>query len=211
MRTIHSRIKYLRESAGLTQNELAEKLGLTDVAISRWELGITSPRSKTLINMANLFGVTVDWIKRGVSNKGKFQVIDIPFYTDINAAAGHGCFSNEADEHTDIIPLPKSYLGSTSSFNNVVCISVHGNSMEPVIRDNGIIAIDLGNKIIKDGNIYVICHNEMLRIKILYKRPLGLKIVSYNPDYEDEFYEYNFLSESDFAIIGQVVWYSSAI
>ena len=49
-----------RKNAGLTQMQVAKALGLTDAAVTQWEKGRTKPRIKHLIQLAELYGVTVD-------------------------------------------------------------------------------------------------------------------------------------------------------
>lgn len=55
----------LRRGAGMTQQELAEKLGVTNRTISKWETGETFPETAQLIPLANIFHVTVDELLRG--------------------------------------------------------------------------------------------------------------------------------------------------
>jgi transcriptional regulator with XRE-family HTH domain len=56
------RIKELREQAGWSQKVRGEKLGVAQNAVSNWERGTRSPDSKTLGKIADLFGVTVDYL-----------------------------------------------------------------------------------------------------------------------------------------------------
>lgn len=49
-----------REKVGLTQKEVAEKLGVDQSAVSFWETGKTHPRASLLIRLASLYGCTVD-------------------------------------------------------------------------------------------------------------------------------------------------------
>ena len=55
-------IFYLRTQNQLTQLELAQKLNYSDKAISKWERGDSVPDAFVLKKMAELFGVTVDYI-----------------------------------------------------------------------------------------------------------------------------------------------------
>ena len=57
---ISDKIKELRENAGMTQKELADKLLVTPQAISRWEKGETEPSVSTLDSIAKIFNVTLD-------------------------------------------------------------------------------------------------------------------------------------------------------
>lgn len=55
-------ISAMRNSAGLTQAQFAEKLNYTDKAISKWERGESVPDIAVLWKIADMFGVTVDWL-----------------------------------------------------------------------------------------------------------------------------------------------------
>ena len=50
----------LRKNAGLSQSALAEQLGVTNKAISKWETGKAKPTTNTLRKLATLFGLSVD-------------------------------------------------------------------------------------------------------------------------------------------------------
>lgn len=53
-------ITYLREQHGLTQEELANKLGISRSALSHYEKNRREPEFKTLIDIADLFNVSID-------------------------------------------------------------------------------------------------------------------------------------------------------
>ena len=52
----------LRQSAGITQTQLAEKINYSDKAVSKWERGESLPDIAVLKTIADLFGVTLDWL-----------------------------------------------------------------------------------------------------------------------------------------------------
>jgi transcriptional regulator with XRE-family HTH domain len=52
----------LRKEKGLTQAELAEKLGYSDKAISRWERGDTLPDISMLYEICNYYNITLDML-----------------------------------------------------------------------------------------------------------------------------------------------------
>ena len=52
----------LRRAADITQAQLAEKLNYSDKAVSKWERGEAIPSVTTLKEIADLFGVTVDYL-----------------------------------------------------------------------------------------------------------------------------------------------------
>jgi DNA-binding XRE family transcriptional regulator len=53
------KIRAHRDELGLTQAELADKLGLTYSSVSQWESGRATPRTPILRQLADLFGTTV--------------------------------------------------------------------------------------------------------------------------------------------------------
>ncbi len=56
------KLHQLRKKAGMSQEDLAEKLDVSRQAISRWELGSAMPDTSNLIRIADLFGVSVDYL-----------------------------------------------------------------------------------------------------------------------------------------------------
>ena len=59
---VADKIKLLRENAGLSQKALADKLGITRAGVNAWELGISVPSTKYIIELANLFKVSTDYL-----------------------------------------------------------------------------------------------------------------------------------------------------
>ncbi len=55
-------ITALRQSAGMTQLELAQKLNYSDKAVSKWERGESVPDISVLYEISRIFGVTVDYL-----------------------------------------------------------------------------------------------------------------------------------------------------
>lgn len=55
----------LRKEKGMTQAELAAKLGVTNKAVSKWETGEAMPETSLLLPISEIFGVTVDELLNG--------------------------------------------------------------------------------------------------------------------------------------------------
>ncbi|MBQ4381906.1 MAG: helix-turn-helix transcriptional regulator [Oscillospiraceae bacterium] len=58
-------IQFLRKSAGLTQKELAEKLGVSFQAVSKWENGDALPDTGLILDLCDLLGTTADKLLSG--------------------------------------------------------------------------------------------------------------------------------------------------
>lgn len=110
-KTIGNNIAELRKKVGLTQAGLAEKLNVSDKAVSKWENGQGYPDVTVFPKLASLFGVTIDSLmlgeKKGIAIAGNIIadiVKSIDCYpeigmltniSDISYAVG-GCVSNTA-------------------------------------------------------------------------------------------------------------------
>jgi len=70
---VGEKIKELRVIKGITQAELAEKVGVTTSAVSSYEVSARQPSYDILIKTAKLFNVTADYLL-GLSGK---DVIDV--------------------------------------------------------------------------------------------------------------------------------------
>ena len=56
------RMRRARDARGLTQKELAEKIGRGQITVSSWERDETSPTIKDLKLIAELLGVRLSWL-----------------------------------------------------------------------------------------------------------------------------------------------------
>ena len=62
--TFGEKLQALRQKAGMSQDALAEKLNVSRQAVSRWERDETMPETDKVIALADLFGVTTDYLLR---------------------------------------------------------------------------------------------------------------------------------------------------
>ena len=62
-------IRQLREQAKLTQAQLAEKLCVSDKAVSKWETGAADPSTANLLALAKLYGVSPEELLRSAQSE----------------------------------------------------------------------------------------------------------------------------------------------
>jgi phage repressor protein C with HTH and peptisase S24 domain len=77
--------------------------------------------------------------------------------------------------------------------------------MEPALNNGATVGIDTSKKNIVDGKMYAVDHGGMLRVKMLYRLPGGVKLRSFNmEEHPDEVVAF-----SEIRIIGRVFWSSN--
>ena len=75
METIGDRIKKKRKEAKMTQLELANKLSVTDRAVSKWEQNEGNPDISILPKIAEIFNVTLDYLMTGSEPKKEIIIM----------------------------------------------------------------------------------------------------------------------------------------
>lgn len=81
---IADRIQFLRKQKGYSQEELADKMGVSRQAVSKWESEQSVPDLEKIIVMSELFEVTTDYLLKGiepasVTNKKTVKTLYIAF------------------------------------------------------------------------------------------------------------------------------------
>ncbi|HFI0635980.1 TPA: helix-turn-helix domain-containing protein, partial [Streptococcus suis] len=65
MNQLAQQIRVLRTAKNLSQDELAEKLYISRQAVSKWENGEATPDIDKLVQLAEIFGVSLDYLVLG--------------------------------------------------------------------------------------------------------------------------------------------------
>lgn len=62
MKIFGKRLREVRKSKKITQQELADRLGIKRNTYSDWENGKTEPTFEILVKLADLFDISLDWL-----------------------------------------------------------------------------------------------------------------------------------------------------
>lgn len=76
-KSIGEMISSLRKGKGMTQNELAEKMNVTDKAVSKWERNLSCPDINSIPKLAEILGTTVEELLNAQSKKENNKVDEI--------------------------------------------------------------------------------------------------------------------------------------
>ena len=96
---VKDNIKKARLDVGLTQIEVAEKLGVAQAQYARWENGGRNPKDETVKKLAEIFGVTFDKLQG--RNDGLDDIVDLLRKVELTD-----------EQKLEIYFLIKKYLGS---------------------------------------------------------------------------------------------------
>ena len=183
-------IKELRKISGYTQSKLAQTLNTTQANLSGWETGKWEPDSKMLAKMADIFGVTVDYLLGRDDNPSptltNAYVPDaiVPFPVIGTIKAGYDGAVEEMSTG-ELISIPIEMLGGRPASDYFV-LQVRGNSMYPKILDGDRVLV-LRTDSVDSGTTAVIIYNgdEATIKKVIYNPGENwVDLVPNNPDYE---------------------------
>lgn len=133
-KSIGNTIARLRKKSGMTQLALANRLDVSDKAVSKWESGQGYPDISVFPRLASLFGVSIDYLmlgeKKGIVIAGNIiadivksidlypQVGMLAYVSDITLAVG-GCAPNTAINLVKIDrSIPVSVIGKVGTDDN---------------------------------------------------------------------------------------------
>ena len=161
MSKIGDKIKKLRKEAGLTQEELAKKVGIQRGSIAGYEVGKTKPSHKNLEKIANIFNVSYEYLLRnddnGIPNKEKknCRLVSLLGNEEEIEPRIYNITKNQ-------IPLPL-YMDT----DKVYAIKIKSSAMQPYIQKEDICFCIYNNEQLQENTII---HYE-------YKRTRGIGVV----------------------------------
>ncbi|MFP1891093.1 LexA family protein [Lonsdalea quercina] len=124
------RVSVARNSLGLTQTDLAKRVGIVSRQIAAYEGGEARPRDKALQNLAAALGTTTEWLATGKGSgpdvsgvKRTVTLREIPVLSHVQACFGTLDELLKTSSVRDFIPAP---LGANE---NCFAIQVEGDSM----------------------------------------------------------------------------------
>ena len=134
----------------------------------------------------------------------------VPFLKEVELSAGRGRTAVEQASGRKLRFGKLTLRRQGVQPSDAVCVTVSGNSMEPVLPDGSTVGVDQGRTAVVDGKMYAINHGGQLRVKTLYRLPGGgVRLRSYNRDeHPDEEYSAEELVSKQILVIGRVFWYS---
>ncbi|HHX1040522.1 TPA: LexA family transcriptional regulator [Pseudomonas aeruginosa] len=234
--TIQHILAALLAEHGISPTELSRRTGVGQSTISRILNGkIATPKDEQVYPIAEYFGLSTDQLRGRVSigaasipavvrepeatMDGPIEVWDdstplpsdevlVPFLKEVELAAGSGKMSVEVNSGRSLRFGKYSLKKQGVDPANARCVTITGNSMEPVLRNGATVGVDVGNTRIVDGDLYAINHGGLLRVKQTYRLPGGgIRLRSFNRDeHPDEEYSQDEIVAQEIEIIGRVFW-----
>ncbi|MBR6729672.1 MAG: helix-turn-helix domain-containing protein [Clostridia bacterium] len=199
MQNFAFRLKKLRKSKGLNQEELAQLLGVRKTTISNYETGYSSPTNATLRQMAECLGVSISELlgespSMRESSSPLSSMRHIPLY---EVYPGTGLTAVQPDSY---FTLPAVSLEE----GNYIALKISDERMSRAHLSSGSFAFIRRQPYVYDGDIAAAICNEELVLGRFYRSAEGFMLVpeSYNSAYHPLFFS---KENESVTIIGKVI------
>ena len=122
---LYEKLYELRRASGMSQEELAEKLGVSRQAVSKWESGATQPELQKLIELSRLYSVSVDELlslEHAKAPQDTVPAAEVPVQGGFeSASAGKPSFRDFCVQHKKIASCAAIALAA------LIAVGVHYN------------------------------------------------------------------------------------
>lgn len=203
--TLGDTIRILRERSGLTQDELAQKMGRTRPAVTAWENNRSIPRMPILRQLADLFGVPVSELmgEPGMDLPRPAESVQLPV-----AVAGHAGEFTEEPEPGEVVDVPVSVMERIDDPDAYI-IRIRGNCMSRRFPD-GSNAIASPRAEPRNGDAVVAEYNGELIVREFFR---GASTLVLSPDSYDDGFEDIVFDDPDTDTVsfqGVIKWYQAS-
>lgn len=193
-------IKDLRRINQISQQKLANLIGVSRSTIAMWELGNSEPDNENLTKLANFFNVSVDYLL------GQNGYPSLPQSTGGTwvpvlgrVAAGIPIEAIEdVEDYEEISPD----MAKTGEF---FALKIQGDSMEPRIKTGDVVIVRQQPDCDSGDIAVVLVNGSDATVKRIKKRPEGIMLIPTNTTYEPMFYSNEDIKKLPVRIIGKVV------
>lgn len=205
--SLQKNIKAFRLKQGLTQAELAAKLGVDRSSVTQWETGVTTPRMKVITKLSTLFNTTPSVLISDSSTLTKLPIsgstATLPLRTLGKVHAG--VMDDDAVCDDEEIQVPERVV---LAYPDAFLLRVEGNCMDRVIPEGSHIVV-VPHKVPTNGSIVVVRDDTYEAIMRRYYK--GSSALMLSPDsYEEEYQDIIVHDGQEITLIGVVVWWQAS-
>lgn len=200
MKPVKDIIKSKRLELGMTMKELAEKVGVSEGTISRWESGeIANMRRNVIVSLAKALNTTpavlMGWTE---PDPNEARGVRIPVLGRVVAGI-------PIEAITDIIDY-EEIPAQMAKGGTYFALQVKGRSMEPTLHEGDVVIVRQQPEV-ENGKIAIVLINgDEATVKEVKESPEGLTLIGHNVAiYSPHFYNRKEIEELPIQILGKVV------
>ena len=191
------RLKEARKKSRLTQTDVAKIIGISQTGYSDWETGKNRVDARSLGRLAELYGVTVNYLLGIDENDAPAKGVRIPVLGSVAAGIPIEAIQDIVDyEEIDAdMAAAGEYFG----------LRIKGSSMDPRIREGDVVIVRRQEEAETGDTVVVLVNGDSATVKRIKIEPNGIALIPNNPAYDTRFYSAAEVELLPVRIIGKVV------
>jgi transcriptional regulator with XRE-family HTH domain len=157
-------LKLARANKGYSQTHAARKLGINPRAISQWETAKTAPSARKLQQVAELYGVTLDWLWNAADDRAGAPLKTVPIIHTV--LDGPVKSLRDIAVLEDLPMLDRIFQKVGVKGENIVMLYSHRDAMSPTVGLRDILFIDVSVTEVKaTRGVYAVTDGLALMIR----------------------------------------------
>lgn len=189
-----NKIKLLREELNISQEELANKLGLSKGIISLYENEKRKPSFDILNKLSKIFNCSIDYI---IGNWNEAETTLINVYSSVHA----GILSEMIENIVDTEEISEKMARSDKTYFG---LKVKGDSMFPTYQEGDTLIVEKNTSCESGNDCIVAINGNEAFLKRVYINSTGITLQALNPKYEPLTYTNEDVKKLPVTIIGIV-------
>lgn len=216
---IKDRIRQLRLAKGWSQQELASKLNVTNVAVSQWERGVKQPKMEMREALCDLFNVNMEYLNGNWDKISRLlseeEAILLDSRREQNSRLGNQTFARvpvlgyvaagipieEIEDIVDYEEIPAELLRGGKKYFGLV---LRGDSMEPRMYDGDVVIVQKQDDAESGEYVIAAVNGDHATCKRLMKYRDSIALVSLNSKYDPMIFTNEEVQEKPVTILGVV-------
>lgn len=193
------RLKMLRKEHDITQEELANSIGVSRSAVSMWEIAASQPDNDLLLKISQVLNVSIDYLL-GRTDDMYYSESD-PTWINVLGRVAAGIPIEAIEEVIDREQITEEMARN----GKYIALQIHGASMEPRMKEGDVVIVRLQDDCDSGDTVIAMINGDDATCKIIKKMPEGIMLISTNPSYDPMFYSNSDIEELPVRILGKVV------
>ena len=191
-------LRDLRISKSVSQRALAEYIGVSQQLIAKYESGASTPSPYALSKIANLFGVSTDFLVGIDSVPQSKKGVKIPVLGYVRAGIPIEALENTIDYEEISQEMARQ--------GDFFALKIVGDSMEPRILEGDVIIVRKQSDVDSGDVAVILVNGDAATVKRVYKSTAGIQLVASNEKaYSPHFYSNEEIETLPVQIIGKMV------
>ena len=197
-----SNLKFLREKEGLSQNKLAEKVGVNQTTIARWETEEIKPSIDNVEQIANALNIGLPELLVPDLRFDNANVVDISSNTikiPVLGVIKAGIPIEAQQDIIDYVEIPKDWTRGGKEYYG---LKISGDSMYPKYDNNDIVIFLKTNEVISGKDCAVMVNGFDATFKKVLFQNDSIILQPYNSNYQVQMFNKEQIEQLPVKIIG---------